>query len=142
MLEPTAPRRVSPEMRAALRMVAESHPGGSVVAVLREHLLDLLEPQLNAPRIADKPPAADLTCRQVADALGRDGSTIRSWVARGEFPGAYRLNGREWRIPPESLRSWQDAQRARPTVSLPNRAGARRGQRLSSWRSMVAEGHR
>jgi hypothetical protein len=131
--------RMTDEMRAALRLIVESHPAGSTVGVLREHLLDLLEPSTHGVTVSAPPAAVDLTCRQVADALGRDGSTIRAWAARGDFPGAYRLNGREWRIPPESLRAWQDAQRNGPPGPAPQVARGRPGLRLSSWRSMPAK---
>jgi excisionase family DNA binding protein len=125
---------------AALRTLAEALPTGQAVPVPREWLLDLLEGSSVTADVAQTP-GIDLTCHQVADALGRDASTVRAWVARGDFPGAYRLNGREWRIPAESLRAWQEGQRRRPSApAVPIRGGRR--LLLSSWRSTPAESSR
>lgn len=52
----------------------------------------------------------DLSCSAVAEALNRKSGTVRGWCARGEIVGAYLLNGREWRIPRASLRSYLDRQ--------------------------------
>lgn len=91
---------------------------------------------------ADRPDAgdadgrriADLTCAEAAAELGRRPSTVRTWCASGRIPGAYRLHGREWRIPRAGLRAYLDAQsagRSRP-------ASARHEERvdLSRWRSV------
>lgn len=122
------------EALAALRTLAEALPTGQAVPVPREWLLDLLEGSSVTADVAQTP-GIDLTCHQVADALGRDASTVRAWVARGDFPGAYRLNGREWRIPPDALGAWQEGQRKRPPdAAVPIRSGRRRLP-LSSWRS-------
>lgn len=59
----------------------------------------------------------DLTVPDVAEALGRAPSTVRQWCADGRLPGAYRLHGREWRIPRSSLarlRDQHDVQGAAP----------------------------
>jgi excisionase family DNA binding protein len=53
---------------------------------------------------------ADLTVQEVGEELGRAASTIRTWAAAGRLPGAYRLRGREWRVPPEALRSLRDSE--------------------------------
>ena len=129
------------EALIALQALAEALPVGQAVPVPREWLLELLV-GMPVEDAAGHAPAVDLTCHQVADALGRDASTVRAWAARGEFPGAYRLNGREWRIPAESLRAWQEGQRQRPSKSAASiRPGGRR-LALSSWRSTPAESSR
>jgi excisionase family DNA binding protein len=128
---------VTREAVSALQALAEALPVGQAVPVPREWLLELLV-GMPVEGAAGHAPAVDLTCHQVADALGRDASTVRAWAARGEFPGAYRLNGREWRIPAESLRAWQEGQRRRPPdPAVPIRGGRR--LLLSSWRSTPAE---
>jgi hypothetical protein len=115
---------MTPELRAALRLVAESHPTGSTVAVLREHLLDLLD---GTPAEAPQP-LGDLTCKAAGAILGRHASTLRAMCERGELPGAYRQHGREWRIPPAGLEAYRAQQRApRPT----QRANC---AELSGWR--------
>jgi excisionase family DNA binding protein len=126
------------EALAALRSLAEALPENQAVPVPREWLLELLGGK-PVESSAAQAPTVDLTCHQVAESLGRDASTVRAWAARGEFPGAYRLNGREWRIPAESLHAWQEGQRQRPSKSAASiRPGGRRLP-LSSWRSTPAK---
>lgn len=45
---------------------------------------------------------ADVGVSEVATALGRSESTVRSWIRDGRLPGAYRL-GRCWRVPHDAL---------------------------------------
>lgn len=51
----------------------------------------------------------DLTVAEAGSILGRAPSTIRTWAGQGRLVGAYRLAGREWRIPRAALRSLRDA---------------------------------
>ena len=48
---------------------------------------------------------------------------MRAWVERGDFPGAYKLHGKEWRVPVSSLEAFQNRQR-----------GAKSDAGLSAWR--------
>lgn len=48
----------------------------------------------------------DLTVAQVARELGRSPATIRGWCGSGRIQEAYRLRGREWRIPHSALRQF------------------------------------
>jgi hypothetical protein len=41
--------------------------------------------------------------RHLAKVFRRDPRTIRRWVEAGYFPGAYKTNGGQWRIPPDCL---------------------------------------
>ena len=68
------------------------------------------------------PGATDLTIGGLAQLFGKRPSTVRAWVERGDFPGAYKLNGREWRIPPSGVDAFRDSQR--------------RLTGLSAWRSV------
>ena len=52
----------------------------------------------------------DLTLQQVAEKVGRASSTVRGWCASGELR-AYRLNGREWRVPLAALTEFFERQR-------------------------------
>lgn len=56
--------------------------------------------------------AVDQTVKQVAERFGRQASTVRTWAERGLLPGAYRLNGREWRIPSSAIAALQKSQAA------------------------------
>ena len=89
-----------------------------------------LRSYLRAP--APTEPIGDLSCAQAAEALGRKPGTVRGWCARGEIPGAYRLNGREWRVPRAGLRAYLDgaASREREPVD-PGSVD------LGSWRRKV-----
>ncbi|MFG1691134.1 helix-turn-helix domain-containing protein [Gemmatimonadota bacterium] len=53
----------------------------------------------------------DLTLEGVAEKVGRSISTVRGWCSSEKLKGAYRMNGREWRIPPASLEAYLDGQR-------------------------------
>lgn len=81
----------------------------------------------------------DLTVREVATRFGRGESTIRTWLARGELEGAYRLHGREWRIPLASIDRLQRAQ-ARPAVAPPPRHRARGSPDIGEWRKHLDAG--
>jgi hypothetical protein len=121
---------VTPELRAALRLVAESHPAGASVPVLREHLLDLLDGTPTTPAVE-----GDLTCRGVGAIIGRHDSTVRAMCERGELPGAYRHHGREWRVPAAAVRTYQASQRAgagrrRHATAKPSDLGA--------WRKLAS----
>ena len=74
--------------------------------------------------------SADPTAGEVAEALGRSMSTIRAKCAGGEIPGAYKLNGREWRIPREAFRAYLEAQRSGST----QRSEAAPRRSLDLWR--------
>ena len=81
-------------------------------------------------------PIVDLTAEEFAELLGRKPSTIRGWLIAGEIVEAYKLKGREWRIPRAAARRYLDAQRngggQTPVAEeLPkHRSGHRRG----AWR--------
>jgi transposase len=53
----------------------------------------------------------DLTIQEVATMFGKRPSTMRAWVERGDFAGAYKLHGKEWRVPVDSVRQFQAQQR-------------------------------
>ncbi|MFN2421474.1 MAG: helix-turn-helix domain-containing protein [Gemmatimonadota bacterium] len=83
----------------------------------------------------DSDGAIDLTAEAAAQALGRAASTVRAWCASGRLARAYRLAGREWRIPVESLRDFQRAEEERHAERKVKRSAARSGAvDLSSWR--------
>ena len=76
----------------------------------------------------------DLTCEQAAGILGRSPSTVRDWCRAGQIPGAYRLKGREWRIPRSGLREFLNRQGdCRPRTVRPRR------EDLSAWRTYMGK---
>lgn len=62
----------------------------------------------NRPDVQDQP-ARDLTISEVASYFKRSQSTVRGWLGRGELRG-YKLNRRDWRVPPSALAEYQEAQ--------------------------------
>ncbi len=118
--------------REGLRRLAEALPAGSAVPVPREWLLELL----GAERAEA---AADLTVPQIAERFGRSASTVRWWIESDRFPGAYRLRGREWRVPPAALAAFEAAERDTATAKpRPVPAGPRRAAvvDLGDWRKV------
>lgn len=80
-----------------LRAAIAPMPSGSLVPV--DWVRGLLD---------ETPDDADPTVEDVAEVLGRAPSTIRGWCRAGRLTGAYRLRGREWRIPRAALRSLRE----------------------------------
>ena len=91
----------------ALRALLEALPDDALLPV------KWVKAHLEAPACASSGAVvADLSAVDVAAELGRRPGTIRGWFARGDFPGAYRLHGREWRVPRAALRAYLDRQAA------------------------------
>jgi excisionase family DNA binding protein len=84
-------------------------PPGSAVTLPRDWLLALDE----AGEPEDGPPAVDLTVTQLAALFGKKCSTIRAWLEEGDFEGAYKLRGRQWRVPRRALEACQRHEQAR-----------------------------
>ncbi len=63
----------------------------------------------------------DLTVGELAAVLNRSTSTIRMWIGAGQLPGAYRLHGREWRVPRDAIVTMQRkaVEAARSSVAPP-----------------------
>ena len=100
-------------------------PSGTLVP--RDWVLEQLSGGVRTSKEAETPaPAArvDLTIRDLAQLFGKQSSTVRAWVERGDFPGAYKLYGKEWRVPLTAVETFQDLQRQRPGSA----------SKLSTWR--------
>jgi len=54
---------------------------------------------------------ADLTIAELAARFHRSPSTIRDWCEHGRLGGAYKLNGRDWRIPQAGVEAFLARQR-------------------------------
>ena len=113
---------------ARLAALLEELPDGAMLPAswIRERLAE--EPrEAGASGPGDTLPC-DLTVKQLGAAFGKSASTARLWCERGQVPGAWKLNGREWRIPAASVELYRRAQGAPATVARPS-AGE-----LSDWR--------
>lgn len=74
-------------------------------------------------------PAAE-GLRHLAKVFKRDPRTIRRWVEAGYFPGAYKTEGGQWRIPPASLSNIQlPAKLQNRRLKVPNRSLKQQAQK-------------
>jgi excisionase family DNA binding protein len=130
---------MTPDPRPYLRALVRGLPAGTLVPVPLEWLNDLLE-GTGPSEEASAPPPADLTVKELAARLGRQPSTVRGWVAAGQFPEAYRLQGRELRIPLASVMAFEEQQRLGGPVKGRGLAARRREKSadLAAWRRQVA----
>jgi hypothetical protein len=92
---------VSPELRQALRVVAEAMAPGAAVPVPRETLLELLAAPTAEPD--------DYTVAEAAAILHRSPGTVRLWCSTGAIPDAVRWRRKEWRIPRAKLEEFRRA---------------------------------
>lgn len=114
-------------LRGQLEQLLEHLPPGGSVTLDREALAELLE----AEPSSEEERLSDLTVPELAEELDRGESTVRGWLADGLIPEAYRLRGREWRVPPEAVRRFleREAQEEGSPVPVPLRGGE-----LDDWR--------
>lgn len=82
-------------------------------------------------------PLVDLTVQQVAALFSRGDSTVRTWLSEGRFPSAYRLQGREWRIPAGDVEQMQRAERERHRRGREQPATQSAPTDLGEWRKHV-----
>ncbi len=106
-----------------LRDLAERLPPGGFLTLSRDGLLELAAEDDGPAARATLP--ADLTVAELAARFHRGASTVRAWCERGRFEGAYKLNGRDWRIPQAALDAF-----------LADQRGERRVAHLGAWRAV------
>jgi hypothetical protein len=106
-----------------LRELAERLPQGVSLTLTRDALLGLATAHDHDP----DPPASrgDCTIAELAARFRRSPSTIRGWCEHGRFEGAYKLNGRDWRIPHTGVESFLAQQRGEGPVA-----------QLGAWRAV------
>src|SRR3989442_6951390 len=112
----------------SLRAALTAMPPGTLVP--RDWVLERLSediPDVPAAVTPATPTRVDLAIRDVAQLFGKQPSTVRAWVERGDFPGAYKLHGKEWRVPVSGVEAFQNWQRRRTAKSE---------ARLSAWRTV------
>lgn len=119
-------------VRDHLRALAEALPPDGAAMVPVAWIRELLEERGASALV---PP--DLTVRDLARQFQRGVSTVRGWLEEGLFAGAYRLHGKDWRVPPAAVQAFQERQRA------PNSDARRHGQTvpvdLGAWRRHRAD---
>ena len=115
---------------ARLAALLEELPGDALLPAswIRERLAE--EQPEGASLAVNGPLARDLTVKQFGACLGRSASTARLWCERGQVVGAWKLNGREWRIPTGSLELFRTAQGAATREAKQPTPGS-----ISDWRN-------
>lgn len=122
-----------------LRTLADALPDDGSVSFTRDDLLAMLAAACEPSEAMEL--TVDLTVAEVARLLGRAPGTVRGWCASGDLEGAYRFNGREWRIPPEAVALLQRKQ-ARVDTALNHRSTRDAPEAdLNAWRSLKAGEH-
>jgi hypothetical protein len=115
-------------------MLATTPAGVTQLTVTVELLRAALED--DQPVDQARSTAGDLTLEEVADQVHRAPSTVRGWLNAGLVAGAYKLRGRDWRVPPSALAMFlrqQDAEGG-PVPAPPKPA------RLDAWRDLRPPG--
>jgi excisionase family DNA binding protein len=98
-----------------LRELAERLPPGGSLTLTREGLLDLATADDGE---SEQPAApADFTVAELASRFHRSASTVRDWCEHGRFEGAYKLNGRDWRVPPAAVDAFLAEQRGEKQIT-------------------------
>lgn len=79
----------------------------------------------------------DLDVAAVARQFSRSPSAVRAWCESGLLPGAYRLRGRGWRIPPAAVVAFKAAQAEQPTLRVAHPRTRGKKANLAAWREEV-----
>lgn len=108
-----------------LRELAERLPPGASLTLTRGGLLELAA--VDGGKVEQAAPQADFTVRELAVRFHRSPSTIRDWCEHRRFEGAYKLNGRDWRIPQAAIEGFLAVPRRRPPEPV---------SKLSGWRGV------
>jgi helix-turn-helix protein len=117
--------RESVSLAKRLRELAEHMPPGGSLTITRDGLLGLATAESRGSEPAVPP--TDLTVAELGGRFHRSRSTIRDWCEHGRFEGAYKLNGRDWRIPQAAADAFLARQRGHPGEPP---------VKLSAWRAV------
>lgn len=118
-------------LRTRLQAVVDGLPEGSTVSLPVSWLRGLLEAE--AKRAGEELPEL-LTLPEVAQVVGRAESTVRTWCNSGRIPQAFRMNGRDWRVPSKALQEWIESQQE--PEEAPGRLLGRGEEDLASMRRL------
>lgn len=128
-------------LRDRLVRLAEALPAAGAVTLTKSDLLSLIgavdEPNDAVARRGDDSRATDLTAVEVAGMFGRGVSTVRTWLAEGRFPNAYRFRGREWRVPLHDVEAMQRSEAAAFRASRVQTTSVTMPADLGAWRQFV-----
>lgn len=119
--------RLSERIAAIVDALPEDGSVNLPVSSLKEWLAE----ETGEARRSTMEPLGDLTIEQVAAKVRRADSTIRGWLNGGLLPGAYKLRGRDWRVPAAVLSRFLQAQAG--DLEHPAR-GRRTPVEMGAWR--------
>ncbi len=94
--------------------------------------MEWLRALLDGQPQAESGPIVDLTVEEVAELFGKTPQTIRDWLRTCQLEG-YKLHAKQWRVPPASIKEFQERQRN--GGSSPATGGNGRGANLGEWRN-------
>jgi hypothetical protein len=97
------------------------------VGWLRSHLAE--DTTAMPPESLPAPLATDLSAKQVGVLFGRSPATVRLWAEQGQLVGAWKLNGKAWRVPVAAVEQFRRDQRAPAPTQLQPSTGD-----LGDWR--------
>ncbi|MGH7511522.1 MAG: helix-turn-helix transcriptional regulator [Gemmatimonadales bacterium] len=117
---------MKPALAKSLQVLAEALPPGTAVPVPRELLLELLAGPLQTSATGPR----DLTVADLCTRFERGPSAVRAWLERGDFPGAFKLHGRDWRVPAAAVEAFCANQAAGTSGT------AAAGDELGAWRQV------
>lgn len=120
-------------LRERLERLVEDLPPGGSVTLPRSALEELLEKSADALGDRDEP-IGDLTVLDLAEELDRAESTVRAWCSDGLIEEAYKLRGREWRIPRAAARRFLTREADEEPEERSASVGRGGPTSLSDWR--------
>ena len=82
---------------------------------------------------SDPKPQADLSTADIARMYDKSPQTVRGWIGRGLLD-AYKFQGHEWRVTPESLEKFKREQREPLKLGI-----VKPTPDLNAWRKAVGE---
>src|SRR5436309_2579578 len=115
-----------------LRALAERLPPGGSLTLTKDGLLNLAASDGGQADQAAVP--ADFTVAELAARFHRSASTVRDWCEHGRFEGAYKLNGRDWRIPQAGVDAFLIKPRGESPVA--QKSGESPVAQLGAWRAV------
>ena len=95
-----------------IRQIVAAVPNGASVTLPVAELRGWIEEDGEELTHDGQALVVDLTVEDIAQQFDRTPACVRGWCRAGRLPGAYRLNGREWRIPRAALAAYIEAEKS------------------------------
>ena len=112
-----------------LKAIIEGMPQDGAVQLPVAFLSRLIEAEA-----ADSGMGRLLTLEEAGDIVGRSPGTIRTWANSGQLEGAFKLQGRSWRIPESAIQLFVERQQSGEYEPPTVRNGS---VDLGAWRNLT-----